>query len=184
MMDAEHDLERVQRWLAGLLSSVLAFAAGFLVADCRAAQSLEEASVEPLLAAAPQCAEVQCPPENVEVAPQPRGTLPRRIARTKRPARLPEPAASPDADRDALLDWVRSETPSLRRCFLDEQMGHRLTARLRLDQDGRTTAVFVRPHVGELAPETTSCLRTGLRRWRVPQSLRSHHRELVFALRI
>jgi len=171
-----------RRWqtAGGLaLMVLLAFAGGWLLRDC-------EPPPPSVAAPPPECPPAALPleaPPCVQHEPGPAGATPERAApRTKR--RLPALAPrDEDADRRALLAWVRGETPSLRSCMARGEP-LRVTVRVSVNEGGEIERAALHPSSGELDRATRICLEQRLRAWRLPEALRSGARELVFAVRL
>lgn len=158
---------------------MLAFAGGWLLRDCEP----QPPSVAAPLPECPPAAPPSEPPPCVQDEPGPPGTTPERAApRTKR--RLPALAPrDEDADRRALLAWVRGETPSLRPCMARGE-ALRVTVRVSVNEGGEVERAALHQSSGELDRAARTCLEQRLRAWRLPEALRSGARELVFAVRL
>ena len=158
---------------------LLAFAAGWLLRDCEPPPPTVAAPLPECPPAAPPSEAPPC----VQDEPEPASATPERAApRTKR--RLPALAPrDEDADRSALLAWVRGETPSLRPCMTRGEP-LRMTVRVRVNEGGEIERAALHPSSGELDRATRTCLEQRLRAWRLPDALRTGARELIFAVRL
>lgn len=156
---------------------LLAFGSGWLLRDC-------EPPPDPIAAPLPECPPAAVPSEPPPCAPdEPAGAAPERAA-TRAKRRLPAlPPRDEDADRRALLAWVRAQTPSLRACMAGGEP-LRMTVRVRVSDAGEIERAALHPSSGELDGATRACLEERLRAWRLPDALRTGARELVFAIRL
>jgi hypothetical protein len=158
---------------------LLAFSAGWLLRDC---EPPPPSVAAPLPECPPALAPTEAPPcvpaETGPAGPAPERAEPR--AKRRLPALAPR---DEDADRRALLAWVRGETPSLRSCMARGEP-LRVTVRVSVNEGGEIERAALHQSSGELDRAARTCLEQRLRAWRLPEALRSGARELVFAVRL